>query len=129
MLKPTSEQLSQVKEILNAAIKQLILNDRDIFKIGLTDEPLISNIEQDLNRKLHEITLNHRLAYYIENIIRKIPELGKHNVDIEYNRFYNGSKELNIGNKIIVARPDIIIHSRMDKDRKPQHYLVIEAKK
>ncbi len=126
---PTPEQISQVKAILQSAFRQLVLNDKEIFSTDLKQEPIVSNIEQDLNRKLHEITINHRLAYYIENIIKEIAELKEYNVDIEYNRFYNGRKELNIGAQVIIARPDIIIHSRTNQAIHPQHYLVIEAKK
>lgn len=50
-------------------------------------------------------------------------------VDIEYNRYYENPKMLDTIEGRITARPDIIVHSRMNKDFPTQHFLVVEAKK
>lgn len=109
-------------------INLLIINDKSIFNY---DEPIyhhLPNQEAILNRKLHETTINHRFAHYIENNLKET-ELENLFVDIEYNRWYENPKMLDTEQGRIEARPDIVVHSRMDDFVPIQHYLVIEAKK
>lgn len=78
--------------------------------------------------KLHEVCINHRLAVYIEHHLPD--ELNDYYVDIEYNRYNLDRKYVSLGNEEFEARPDIIIHRRMNPRNKPiPHYLIIEAKK
>lgn len=86
--------------------------------------------QKDLNRELHETTINHRLAVHLEYLIEKYGIYGYH-VDIEYNRFINNRKmvrSLKTGNYIEV-RPDIIVHKRTRLNDPDPHLLVVEAKK
>lgn len=83
--------------------------------------------EKILNRELHETTLNHRFAFYLEmNLINE--SITNYNVDIEYNRNFGNSKSVIIETLDIPIRPDILIHKRMSKDF-DKHLLVVEAKK
>jgi hypothetical protein len=81
-----------------------------------------------LNRELHETTINHRLAFYLEQNIQET-ELNIYNVDIEYNRYYGNQKILNTIEGQQTVRPDILIHTRINDEVEHQHYLVVEAKK
>ncbi|MDO6430909.1 hypothetical protein Q4E93_09945 [Flavitalea sp. BT771] len=128
MTVPKQEQIHRAIELLKISIKNLIDNDSDIFN---TDEIMPENISEDakvLARQLHEVTINHRFAHYLET---NMPGTGMtgYNVDIEYNRFYNNPKLVQTTEGLIEARPDIIIHSRRNKEISPQHYLIVEAKK
>lgn len=125
---PVDAQIVQIKSLLESSIDELILNDSNIFN---ADVILPQNISPDailLNRKLHETTINHRLAYYIENALHNT-DLESYNVDIEYNRYYNNLKLLETVEGQINVRPDILVHSRINDQVNQQHYLVIEAKK
>lgn len=81
-----------------------------------------------LSRELHETTINHRLAFYLEQNIQET-DLDIYNVDIEYNRFYGNKKLLDTVEGQQSVRPDIVIHTRINYEVEQQHYLVIEAKK
>ena len=84
--------------IIGKVIKKLTKNDPDLLK-----------------NNLHEQTIVHKFACYLQELL---PE---YNVDIEYNRNLTGQK-LSSG----PARPDVIIHHRgTNKD----NLLVIEIKK
>nr|WP_321409584.1 hypothetical protein [uncultured Carboxylicivirga sp.] len=128
MLQPTIEQIYLIKTIIDNSLDSLILNDSEIFDIHMHEPRRISEDARVLNRELHETTINHRLAYYLENNIQKC-ELSYYKVDIEYNRFYENLKLLDTVEGIRSVRPDILIHSRTNHEINPQHYLVIEAKK
>lgn len=128
MITPTPLQITEIADLLNSSIQELINHDSDIFNIDLIMPQQISEDARILNRELHETAINHRLAYYIEKNIQNT-ELRKYNVDIEYNRYYQNEKLLETVNGLIAVRPDIIIHSRMNDLIQPQHYLIIEAKK
>ncbi|MBA4154830.1 hypothetical protein [Flavobacterium sp.] len=121
--------LSLIKKILELSIDELIERDSDIFNHA---EEVIDQLSGEevirLNRKLHETTINHRLAFYLEKYCYET-ELEDLIVDIEYNRYYENPKMLNTIEGRITARPDIIMHSRMDKTVPTQHFLVVEAKK
>lgn len=128
MKQPTSEQISEIIKIVSSSLDDLIYKDSDIFNIDIEIPEDLSPEAKALSRELHEITINHRLAVYIENHIQYSP-LNAYCVDIEYNRYYESQKLLNTSNGQFAVRPDIIVHRRMNKDVDPQHYLVIEAKK
>ncbi|TDX00526.1 hypothetical protein [Dinghuibacter silviterrae] len=128
MAEPSQLQIETVINVLRLSIESLIANDVDIFDIDLIDPPRISMGARILNRELHETSINHRLAYYLEQNIRNT-ELPEYSVDIEYNRFYGNPKVVRTVDGLLQIRPDIIIHSRVNDRIDPQHFLVIEAKK
>lgn len=128
MNQPSEDQLELVQTIIRESIISLIANDSNIFHIDLNEVQYISEEARILNRKLHETTINHRLAVYLEqNISNNLFE--GYNVDIEYNRFFENDKILETIEGQIIARPDIIIHSRTNQEISPNHILVVEAKK
>ena len=125
----TQKDISNMKEFIKEAFSKLGSNDKDLIK--LNDENNI--IEYDCNaekyeRKLHKVCINHRLAYYFEELLVKFFN-DSYCVDIEYNRYYKNKKSLKMNGEIQVVRPDIIIHTRALKPNYTQHLLVIEAKK
>lgn len=96
------------------------------------------------NHELHEQTVSHRLAVYLENNLRKSSIFRKNDfsVDCEYNK--NGKKlkivscyscpnrdcfllENNSFEKIKYVRPDIIVHKRGKNF--PTNLLIVELKK
>ena len=118
-----------MKEILLEAVGQLLKNDSDLIILDM-DSQIYESIsdKKDLERKLHEVCINHRLAVYLELIIQSM-DLDNYYVDIEYNRYYKNEKSVEMLNGVSkVCRPDIIIHKRMHKSD-DQHLLVVEAKK
>ena len=81
-----------------------------------------------LKNDLNERTISHRLAIYIEDIFTE------YDVDCEYNKIPEGSKNLDIiprkgsvddDTKAVTVYPDIIVHKR-DTDN---NFMVIEIKK
>jgi hypothetical protein len=128
MIQPTTAQIETIKLILATSIDELIHNDTDIFNIDIPILRRLPHFERLLDRELHEICINHRLAYYLENNLQD-HELGFYNVDLEYNRFYGNQKILNTGARQLPVRPDIIVHTRMNDRVEQQHYLIVEAKK
>jgi hypothetical protein len=130
MIQPTDIQIEFIKKIFSDSLKQLIENDSDIFNMDLEIEMAheVSENAKRLNRKLHETCISHRLAHYLENELVGT-DYEDYYVDIEYNRFYGNLKILNTVEGQLLARPDIIIHSRVDDTFDPHHLLVIEAKK
>jgi len=128
MIQPSNQQIDLVKDILILSIDELISNDSDIFNIDEVMPQQISPDARHLNRQLHETTINHRLAVYIErNIVES--DLENYNVDIEYNRYYGNLKILETVEGHLSVRPDILVHSRIDDQVDLQHYLIVEAKK
>lgn len=115
----------KVKEMIEKSLKRLVENDSNIFKENNNDNDI--GIEYSLDRKLHEIAINHRFAVYLEHYLIK-NKIEKYSVDIEYNRNFSNPKELNIDNEKTIVRPDILIHQRQDVKRK-KNLLIIEAKK
>ena len=96
------------------------------------------------NHELHEQTVSHRLAVYLENNLRKssIFRKGKFAVDCEYNKngknlkivacynCHNGDctvKDNNSFENIKYVRPDIIVHKRGKNF--PTNLLIVELKK
>lgn len=129
MKQPTADQIVQVKTLIAKCIEDLIRYDSDIFNSNvIQSEELSSANEITLNRKLHETTINHRIAYYLEKYIQDT-NLNFYKVDIEYNRLNWGPKMLETLQGVLEVRPDILIHTRMDNTVEQQHYLAVEAKK
>ena len=125
---PTEAQRKAILGVIENSIDELIANDSDIFNIDEVMPQEISPDARQLNRQLHETTINHRLAVYIErNIVES--DLENYNVDIEYNRYYGNLKILETVEGHLSVRPDILVHSRVDDQVDPQHYLIVEAKK
>src|SRR5688500_8862079 len=102
----TVEEIDRISFILRHAIERLIQNDSDIFNIELIDPPQISEDAKILNRQLHEVAINHRLAYYLERYMEAI-DLSHYHVDIEYNRYYGNPKMVETVAGLEEIRPDI----------------------
>jgi hypothetical protein len=117
-----------MKEILLEAVSQLMENDKYLIILDM-DSQVIESIpdKKNLERKLHEVCINHRLALYLERKLQSL-DIKDYFVDIEYNRYYRNEKWVHVDGKLQVCRPDIIIHKRMHKSN-DQHLLVVEAKK
>lgn len=121
-------ELNDLKAILKSSFIDLIKNDDDLIHLtdnNQPDEALLHDTEHE--RKLHEVCINHRLAIYLENHVKHLGNGYK--ADIEYNRYYSNFKYVKIDDKPQIRRPDIIVHTRAEKNQYQQHYLVIEAKK
>jgi len=129
MIMLLASEVEKIKKMLKYAFNNLINNDDDLIHLDSECEVLeYSRDSQEMERKLHEVCINHRLAVYLENYIKdNFTEMYK--VDIEYNRYYKNKKHLNINGVNDVVRPDIIVHTRTEIPIYAQHYLVIEAKK
>ena len=93
-------------------IKNLIIDSLDL--LSSNDSILIVN-------RAREETINHRLAYYLEQLLVNY-NINEHNVDVEYDKSLRDPKRMN-GERI---RPDITIHKRNSND---YNLLYIEAKK
>ena len=129
MKQPSEEQINIVESLFSKAIQRLIEEDLDNLMKELEAPIILSEEHKKLDRKLHEITINHRLAVYIEAIINaEFPDYRKYKVDIEYNRFYHNHKEVLTEEGPKEARPDILVHTRTEKDIN-QHFLAVECKK
>ena len=118
----------QLKKIITEAIEELVKRDDDIFKQKVPKLGKSTEKERKLNRELHETTLNHRFANYLEQGLLKTKNFD-YNVDIEYNRNFSDQKRVKIGKIRIPVRPDILIHKRMRITENEPHLLVVEAKK
>jgi hypothetical protein len=114
MKTPAHNQIARVNEILIQSLQTLIARDIELFGLELFENPVLENQEPELDRKLHEVTLNHRFAYYLERNLTA-QESASYHVDIEFNRYYNQEKRLWIENNEGIARPDIIIHARKNE--------------
>ncbi|MBN1603958.1 MAG: hypothetical protein JW915_20270 [Chitinispirillaceae bacterium] len=109
------------EEIINCiseAFKLLINNDGMLFNCEV-EEP--GNYDE---RKLHEVCINHRLANYIETVLKDLIIKFDLFVDIEFNKEGQNIKET--GGRTV--RPDIIVHNRKSGNEK-FNLLVIECKK
>jgi len=125
---PTKQEIDNIKCLLADAFTQLKLNDNDLIKLPNDEVRDINETDKILERALHEICINHRLAFYIETLIVKHLKTNEYKVDIEYNRLYNKSKVVYMLNKEEKVRPDIIIHKRTI-ELGIQHLMIIEVKK
>ena len=120
-----------VKEIITNAVKDLIEFDSILLeKDQIASSYSIMPDEEVIDRKIHELAINHRFARYLENrlVARGFVE---YSVDIEYNRFINNKKKVFSleTEEHIVVRPDILVHKRIKLDAPVPHLLVVEAKK
>ena len=126
----TSVEIKTVKNWIIASLKRLILRDGDLLKPESI--PTLHKLEgqKDLNRELHETTINHRLACHLEYLIEEYG-IYDYNIDIEYNRYFNNRKKVYSAeeNSYIEVRPDIIVHKRTRSGKLGSHFLVVEAKK
>lgn len=127
MISPTNSEVMLAKDIIIKSLEELVKYDSDIINMGSWELEGVSEDAKALNRELHETTINHRFAYYIENFIKK--EYLYYHVDIEYNRLYQYQKLLWVNDVNEIVRPDIVVHSRINREIKQQHFLVVEAKK
>ena len=126
----TDEEKVKIINWLTASIKLLIENDSDLLSPDKIQTDHKIEGQKELNRELHETTINHRLARYIENLIVDFG-FNDYKIDIEYNRYINQRKmvrSIETGN-LIEVRPDIIVHKRTRLHEPLPHLLVIEAKK
>lgn len=125
----TKQEIEILKTMLDDVFQKLIGNDSSLIDLPEDTQILkYKDYDEKIDRKLHEICINHRVAVYIEEYINKNFEQ-KYFVDIEYNRYYKNKKYLPIDGIDNIIRPDIIVHTRTQKTKDTQHYLVIEAKK
>ena len=103
MHQPSVKQIATVTSLLKEAF--CLLDTKDIELYSSRDEsrvPLYNdfdNLNKVIDNKLHEITLNHRLAHYIENLLLKY-DLENYFVDIEYNRNHSNEKNLLVKGKL-----------------------------
>ena len=119
---------TKMRRLIKEALEKLVENDSDTFNLGLPKLGQSTEKERRFNRELHETTLNHRLALYLELGLWK-ENITEYNIDIEYNRNFSDQKRVKIGKIRIPVRPDILIHKRMKINEKNPHLLVVEAKK
>ena len=117
-----------IKRLIVSAIEKLVKNEDNIFKQNIPKLGKSTEKERSLNRELHETTLNHRFAFYLEIGLTELKVLN-YNVDIEYNRNFTDRKKVKIGLIRIPVRPDILIHKRINTEISTSNLLVIEAKK
>ncbi|MCB9224987.1 MAG: hypothetical protein H6582_12455 [Crocinitomicaceae bacterium] len=127
MKTPSGNDIKQMKLIIKNSIVELINSDSEIFETDSNFEFDVETNDRTLNRKLHETTINHRLAVYLEKNLTN-SHFENYFVDLEYNRYYNYPKTLIIDSNSETVRPDIIIHSRTKGHSQP-NLLVVEAKK
>lgn len=118
----------RIIELITKSIEKLVDKDSDLFKQKMPKLGKSTEKERKLNRELHETTLNHRFAFYLELGLIENKILNYH-VDIEYNRNFSDSKRVKVDKIRIPVRPDILIHKRMNTTQENSHLLVVEAKK
>lgn len=125
----TNNDIHIVKELIQNVVNCLRDNDSDIIELPDDCEIIEYDEKQkQIERKLHEVCINHRVAVYLEDYV-KLNINADYKVDIEYNRYYKNKKVVRINETVKSVRPDIIVHSRTNRNVVPQHYLIIEAKK
>lgn len=80
------------------------------------------------DRDVHEVAISHRLAIYLEQILREKKLLGDCSVDLEYNRNLSDPKHLSQNRKKtnpMSERPDILVHERGNHKK---NLLIVEIK-
>ncbi len=124
------EEKTNIINWIRHSIIQLIERDSDL----LSPERIHTNFgiegQNELNREVHETSINHRLARYVEDSQGQF-RIVDYSTDIEYNRFINQRKmvrSIETGRHVEV-RPDILVHKRTRLDEPLPHLLVVEAKK
>lgn len=126
----TEEEKATIIDWITAAINQLKDKDSELLSPVIVQTNFLIEGQKELNREVHETTINHQLACYIKNLIDEF-NFKDYKIDIEYNRFINQRKmvrSIETGNPIEV-RPDIIVHKRTRLHEPVPHLLVVEAKK
>ncbi len=101
------DHLNEYERCVVQAIVRLVQCDGDLIK----NQP-------------KEECINHKLAQYLEEVLRGKNLLDGCCVDIEYNKYKEDEKKTSDGQNI---RPDIIAHER--KSGNQRNLIVIEAKK
>ena len=102
--------LDQLINILELSLKELIEKDSDLIE-----------------RQVHENSINHRFAIYLENHLPINYKTEKNlSVDVEYNRNHINPKYIYQNDRKQSIRPDILIHERNSNDN---NFLFIEAKR
>lgn len=99
--------MNELQESIIQALKMLIKTDSDLIETQPKEE-----------------SINHKLAQYLEAVLKEKNLLGHCCVDIEYNKYKEGEKKGSNGRYI---RPDIISHKR--KSGNEYNLIVMEAKK
>jgi hypothetical protein len=119
MKRTNKDDLNFVENLIKSSLLLLRDKDMDLFH---------AQNNSNLNvQKLHEVCINHRFSGYLENCLKE--NMIDYYVDIEYNKNNYLPKRLYIdGNKKDI-RPDIIVHTRNNKNKLHKNYLIIEAKK
>ena len=123
------QEIDLIKKWVIHSFQLLIKRDYELINPEVFECDYLLEGEKILNREVHETTINHRLALYMEMIM---PEVFSHyHIDIEYNRYINNPKVVqSIRNQERnEVRPDILVHSRTNLDIEIPHLLVVEAKK
>ena len=105
---------------LEAALKKLLAQDGDLFQCAIDGTDRIS-------RKLHEVCVNHQLANHLKDSLDPRFSREKLFYDIEFNKRGQEDKKLTVDGRQKSVRPDIVIHNRLNNDRK-LNLLVIECK-
>ena len=70
MKMPEENQINEVKSLIKNCICELIINDSEIFDEAENIAANLSDPDKEFDRKLHEITINHRLAFYIRHYLK-----------------------------------------------------------
>lgn len=100
--------LERIRIILRTSLTKLVVWDLDLIE-----------------RKVHEKAINHRLAIYLEDVLRIYG--WPYHVDIEYNKNGDNPKGYTRGDGTPAnAIPDIIVHRRQHND---ENLLFFEIKK
>jgi len=124
------EEVNRIIEWIKGGLRLLVTNDRDLLIPDIVDTEFALEGKRILDRKIHETTINHWFSVYLEQLVEDFGIID-YNIDLEYNRFGNNKKfvEIEISDEAKVVRPDILVHKRLRLDEVKPHFLVIEAKK
>ena len=112
---------NKLKKAISEAFSRLKDEDGELFACPIVKHECNS-------RKLHEVSINHKLANHLEIQILQILNGKEYSVDIEFNRESVDDKMLKVDAKEELVRPDIIIHNRKTGEEK-KNFLVVECKK
>lgn len=125
---PSIDEIRQAQGIIRFALHELVRRDGSLFIDNEDEVRRVYDDAVEIERKLHEVAINHRFAVYLEQVVRDIMPL-EYCVDLEYNRYYYSRKYVHVAGEVQEIRPDILIHTRTIENIYPQHYMAIEAKK
>lgn len=99
--------MNELQVAIIEALKKLIKSDQILIETQPKEE-----------------CINHKLAQYLEEVLKKRKLLGVCTVDVEYDKYQKDEKKILDGRNI---RPDAIVHER--KSGSSNNLIVIEAKK